>query len=445
MQDIMIQAQFLEARPAETRTHQQKSTSSESSFDDTLAARLDDRERKKTQPKDTVDPNQMAGAQGQQPSAVEQYRRQKESESESGDAVDETGNTSTAASSQAGVQEDTSSQEAPLIVDGEFADMIVQAAESEPITSGDVETEGQEVTPVSMPAIPADESERSSDKSMRIENMETANSRQIPKGEMKTGNINFNQNETQNEEKNTASGDNLSRLQVKAQTAQETTASGESLNEFQVKAQPAQETPINEPSRETSKANQSGQELTASSTVAKTEHNRIESQVEASPPETTFAVQDGPGSINTLASEPARSAEAQPAFLPQIEDSITQMVKSKQTSLRIQLHPEDLGRIQLRLVQDENGLRVTMHADHSETGQLLERHLLSLQKTLNDAGIQLTGFDINSGNQNPQQQAPAAWKKFRTSAPGIAAADSVTELGRPAHQHSIDAAVDYRI
>jgi flagellar hook-length control protein FliK len=426
MQDLMIQAQFLEARPAETRTQQQKSTSSESSFDDALAARLDDRERKKTQTKDSVDPNQMAGAQAQQTSVVEQNRRRRESEAESSDAVDSSAGASTAASSQAGVQEDAPSQVTPLMVDGEFAEMVVQAAESElNVPSGDVETEGQKNTLVSMPAIPAAESERSSDKSMMIENMETADSRQTPKGEMKTGNINVNQNRTHNEEENTASGD--------------------SLNEFQVKAQPAQETPINEPSGENSKANQSGQEFNASSTAGKTEHTRIDGQVEASPPEATFAVQDGPGAINALASEPARSAEAQPTFLPQIEDSITQMLKSKQTSLRIQLHPEDLGRIQLRLIQDENGLRVTMHADHSETGQLLERHLHSLQKSLNDAGIQLTGFDINSGNQNHQQQTPAAWRKFRTSAAGTAATDSVTELNRPAHQHSIDAAVDYRI
>ncbi len=426
MQDLMIQAQFLEARPAETRTHQQKSTSSESSFDDALAARLDDRERKKTQTKDAVDPNQMAGAQNQQTSVVEQNRRRRESEAESSDAVDSSAGASTAASSQAGAQEDATGQVTPLIVDGEFAEMIVQAAASElNVTSGDGETEVQEDTPVSMPAIPASESERSSDKSMMMENMETANSRQIPKGEMKTGNINFNQNETQNEKENTASGDSLSQLQVEVQ--------------------PEEKITVKETTGEHSTNNQSGQEFTASSTAGKTDHTRIDGQVEASPPDTTFAVQDGPGAINTLASEPARSAEAQPAFLPQIEDSITQMVKSKQTSLRIQLHPEDLGRIQLRLIQDENGLRVTMQADHSETGQLLERHLHSLQKTLNDAGIQLTGFDINSGNQNRQQQTPAAWKKFRTSAAGIAAADSVTELGRPAHQHSIDAAVDYRI
>ncbi len=100
--------------------------------------------------------------------------------------------------------------------------------------------------------------------------------------------------------------------------------------------------------------------------------------------------------------EPARLAEAQSTeILRQISRQIAGSSNSGNQTIRIQLHPEDLGQIELKIVSTPQGTNVSLVADQSSTGKLLESHLADLRQTLIDAGVQLS--NVNIGHQAPQQ------------------------------------------
>jgi flagellar hook-length control protein FliK len=75
--------------------------------------------------------------------------------------------------------------------------------------------------------------------------------------------------------------------------------------------------------------------------------------------------------------------------------------------LSVQLHPEDLGRVEIKLEMQNGQVKATVTADRPETLQLLKNDASSLQQSLNSAGL---GTDANSlsfhlrGEQQQQQQ-----------------------------------------
>lgn len=102
------------------------------------------------------------------------------------------------------------------------------------------------------------------------------------------------------------------------------------------------------------------------------------------------------GKIN----EPARLAEAQTSdILRQISRQVAGSSGSQ--TIRIQLHPEDLGQIDLRISTSAQGTHITLVADQSSTGKLIETHIAELKQTLADAGVQMA--NVHVGQQSPQQ------------------------------------------
>lgn len=97
----------------------------------------------------------------------------------------------------------------------------------------------------------------------------------------------------------------------------------------------------------------------------------------------------------------ARSAEAR-NLTPtvQIVRNIETMIKEGQTSMRVQLYPENMGKIELQLTSTSNGMTVTLVPDVSSTGKLLESQLSELRYALTDAGIELN--DLNVGQDKSQ-------------------------------------------
>jgi len=93
--------------------------------------------------------------------------------------------------------------------------------------------------------------------------------------------------------------------------------------------------------------------------------------------------------------EPARMAEAQSTeVINQISGALEALVKARQNTLRLQLNPEDLGRIDLRMTTSQNGLTVVLSADQAATGKMLEGELAKLKQSLENAGIQLAQLSI---------------------------------------------------
>jgi len=105
--------------------------------------------------------------------------------------------------------------------------------------------------------------------------------------------------------------------------------------------------------------------------------------------------------------EPARMAEALPRqTINQMSEQINMLIQHGRSSLRLQLSPEHLGRIDIRLVNSGHGMGVTVLTEHAETGKLLEAQLDQLRQTLQEAGIQLSHLNIGQQSQGSKN----AWQ-----------------------------------
>ena len=113
--------------------------------------------------------------------------------------------------------------------------------------------------------------------------------------------------------------------------------------------------------------------------------------------------------------EPARMAEAQhPQLVEQVSRGIDTLSKAGQQSIRLQLYPENLGKIDLRLTSGTDGVRIVINADSPATSLLMERYLPELRQVLIQSGVNLAGLSVGSGNTrgntgNSERWQPASW------------------------------------
>jgi flagellar hook-length control protein FliK len=102
-------------------------------------------------------------------------------------------------------------------------------------------------------------------------------------------------------------------------------------------------------------------------------------------------------------SEPARLAEARNLHLTQqIARQVEDMANSGLKTLRMQLYPEALGKLELQLTSQGGSLKVVILADLAATQQTLERHALDLQQALQQTGVNLTGLTIGQRGTGDQ-------------------------------------------
>ncbi len=146
-------------------------------------------------------------------------------------------------------------------------------------------------------------------------------------------------------------------------------------------------------------------------------------------------------------SEPARMAEALPRqTIHQLSEQIEMLIQQGRSSLRLQLSPEHLGRIDIRLVNSGHGMGVTVLTEQAETGKLLQAQLDQLRQTLQEAGIQLSHLNVG---QHPHS-SHNAWqtqdqkRRFLTRTTQGAALDRVETQPKPLHLRT-ETGVDYRI
>jgi flagellar hook-length control protein FliK len=98
----------------------------------------------------------------------------------------------------------------------------------------------------------------------------------------------------------------------------------------------------------------------------------------------------------------------QPSPVDQIKVQLSKSLKDGADTLSVQLHPEDLGRVDVKLEMQNGQVKATITADRPETLQLLKNDASSLQQSLSNAGL---STDANSlsfqlrGEQQQQQQS----------------------------------------
>jgi flagellar hook-length control protein FliK len=121
-----------------------------------------------------------------------------------------------------------------------------------------------------------------------------------------------------------------------------------------------------------------------------------------------------PGTPSTAGTATTKGTEA-PAERPQvtaqqvvdqIKVSITRAAKAGNDRVTIQLKPEELGRIEVKLeMSDDQKVHVTVTADNKDTLTLLQNDHKMLERALNDAGLRTDSnnlqFNLRS-ESNPQ-------------------------------------------
>jgi flagellar hook-length control protein FliK len=116
-------------------------------------------------------------------------------------------------------------------------------------------------------------------------------------------------------------------------------------------------------------------------------------------------IQEG---VAAEASQTARPL-AQPNPVDQIKVQLSKSLKDGADTLSVQLHPEDLGRVEVKLEMQNGQVKATVTADRPETLQMLKNDSSSLQQSLNNAGLNTDAnslsFHLRGEQQQQQRQA----------------------------------------
>lgn len=98
----------------------------------------------------------------------------------------------------------------------------------------------------------------------------------------------------------------------------------------------------------------------------------------------------------------------QPSPLDQIKVQLTKSLKDGADTMSLQLHPADLGRVEVKLEMQNGQVKATVTADRPETLQLLKNDASSLQQSLNNAGLSTDANSLSFHLRDEQQQRQAA-------------------------------------
>jgi flagellar hook-length control protein FliK len=91
----------------------------------------------------------------------------------------------------------------------------------------------------------------------------------------------------------------------------------------------------------------------------------------------------------------------------QIKVQLSKGLKDGSDTINVQLHPEDLGRIEVKLELQGGQVKATVTADNAQTLQLLKGDAAQLQQALQDAGFSTDDNGLSfqlRGDQQPQGQ-----------------------------------------
>ncbi len=114
--------------------------------------------------------------------------------------------------------------------------------------------------------------------------------------------------------------------------------------------------------------------------------------------------------------EPARLAEVQPhEVVAQIQRAVEQLDGQKLETIKVTLHPEELGRIELRITHGaDQGMQVSVRAEQPHTAALIENHLTELRSNLSASNLDVASIAISAGLDSQQQQSHRSFQNTRS-------------------------------
>ncbi len=99
----------------------------------------------------------------------------------------------------------------------------------------------------------------------------------------------------------------------------------------------------------------------------------------------------------------------------QVAIHVAQSLNDGARSVTVELHPAELGRVEIHFSFHSDGMDVHMTVDRQETFDALSHDRNGLQQQLAQAGVDLGsgGLDLRLGQQQPDQ--PGGYSSARTS------------------------------
>jgi flagellar hook-length control protein FliK len=165
-------------------------------------------------------------------------------------------------------------------------------------------------------------------------------------------------------------------------------------------------------------------------------------QVQSAPVKSTAEVAPA---RDTSATASARPLE----MLQQVAKSVEASLQQGRNSLRLQLNPQDLGAIDIRLVSSGHKVSMTVIAEQASTGRLLETQFTQLRQTLAEAGVQLSQLNVGQQNQPGQFGQRFTQQQTQSDASSRQAQSPVSSEAEAASARSVRAnglgVVDYRV
>jgi len=97
---------------------------------------------------------------------------------------------------------------------------------------------------------------------------------------------------------------------------------------------------------------------------------------------------------------------AHPSLVTQVDGSIRWLLKNQETGAELQLHPESLGTVQIKLRVEGTEVHARVWASDASALPVLQEHRAFLEASLREQGLSLGSFDLHQGRQGGETPLP---------------------------------------
>jgi hypothetical protein len=137
------------------------------------------------------------------------------------------------------------------------------------------------------------------------------------------------------------------------------------------------------------------EETTNNEVVVNTVQNEVVAQTANVAAKQTTETNNANTEFSTMMSNDIPQNNLQESVMTQIENSFGKIVKTGNNEVRIQLEPEQLGVLNIRIIAGKDGTQVVFKADSHQSSQLIAAQTESLKTMLNEAGIKVDQIVVN--------------------------------------------------
>ena len=112
--------------------------------------------------------------------------------------------------------------------------------------------------------------------------------------------------------------------------------------------------------------------------------------------------------VTAPAETQASLPSGQESLLSQVDGTIRWLIKNQDQGAELQLHPESLGRVQIKLQVEGTVVHAKVWASEPSAVPVLQDHRSFLEASLKSQGLTLGSFDLQQGRRQEQEPASEA-------------------------------------